>query len=268
MSDQQLDLFAAGGVRAKSQQAQEARRPRVIASELDDATLIATIPGASLADCRALAAEAAQRNLVSAVPALDTLCRRFKGFGLTHRVPEQIATIEALAMLGGQEAAQAIARLIAEQVVDGPGLADAVSAAAKLRVRLPPDTVLTLLRDAEPGIRVDACRCADWCREAIPVLVNLLDDLHGTVAAAAACTLGRMGKREGRLKLTQLLRETPTPEVIESVSPIADEECIVLLGRLARAGSGLAMAAREALSQIDHPRATIIAAAIQVREAG
>lgn len=63
-------------------------------------------------------------------------------------------------MLGGQEAAQTIARLIVEQVVDGPGLADAVGAAAKLRVRLPPDTVLTLLRDAEPGIRADACCCA------------------------------------------------------------------------------------------------------------
>lgn len=104
-------------------------------------------------------------------------------------------------------------------------------------------------------------------------MVNLLDDLHETVVAAAARALGRTGKREGRLKLTQLLRETPTPEIIESVSPIAespiaDEECIVLLGRLARTGSGLAMAAREALPQIDHPRATIIAAAIQVREAG
>jgi hypothetical protein len=44
--------------------------------------------------------------------------------------------------------------------------------------------------------------------------------------------------------------------VIEAVPPIADEECVVLLGRLVRsAAPELAAAARDALDATEHPRA-------------
>ena len=36
-----------------------------------------------------------RRRLTSAIPALEGLCRRFKGFGLEHAVPEQIAALNA-----------------------------------------------------------------------------------------------------------------------------------------------------------------------------
>jgi hypothetical protein len=47
------------------------------------------------------------------------------------------------------------------------------------------------------------------------------------------------------------------------VSSIADEECAVLLGRIARSGSALADAALVSLENIDHARAATIAAAIR-----
>jgi hypothetical protein len=51
--------------------------------------------------------------------------------------------------------------------------------------------------------------------------------------------------------------------VIDAVSSIADEECAVLLGRIARSSSALADAALISLSNIDHPRDVAIAVAIR-----
>jgi hypothetical protein len=44
-----------------------------------------------------------------------------------------------------------------------------------------------------------------------------------------------MGRIEARPLLKSLLRKAPTEDVIDAVSSVADEECIVLLGRVARA---------------------------------
>ena len=68
--------------------------------------------------------------------------------------------------------------------------------------------------------------------------------------------------------LARILREDPSAEVIEAAAAIADEECIVLLGRIARAGTGLADTALDALGGMDQPRAAALAAAIRMRPAG
>jgi hypothetical protein len=79
-----------------------------------------------------LAAEAGRRRLAAAVPSLETLCRRFSGFGIDRMVPEQAAALEALSAIGGREAARAVSRLIVRAVVQGPTLNLAVSTAARI----------------------------------------------------------------------------------------------------------------------------------------
>ena len=81
---------------------------------------------------------------------------------------------------------------------------------------------------------------------------------------AAACALGLMGRNEVRPLLTRYLREEPSAELIDAVSTIADEECVILLGRLARTMPDLSAAALDALHGIDHPRASRILAEISV----
>ena len=54
------------------------------------------------------------------------------------------------------------------------------------------------------------------------------------------------------------IRDTPSEDAIEAVSSIADEECAVLLGRIARSGSVLADAALISLENADHVRAAAI----------
>jgi hypothetical protein len=72
-----------------------------------------------------------------------------------------------------------------------------------------------------------------------------------------------MGRIEARPILKSLLRDDPSEDTIDAVSSIADEECAVLLGRIARSSSVLADAALVGLENIDDARAIAIAAAIR-----
>jgi HEAT repeat protein len=262
MEEYQLDLFAHRGT-AMERSLSPGARCALLPAECDDESLVAAIPQSTLAESCALAAEAGRRRLATAVPALAALCRSFTGFGTRRIIPEQVAAIEALTIIGGREAACAVAEMIERAVVQGPGLQRAVRAAARLGSALSPRALCQLLQHPEPRIRADACRCARPLPELILLLIDLLDDLDQDVATSAACALGRMGRIEARGQIKTLLRDQPSEEVIEAISPIADEECAVLLGRIARSGSQLADAALAGLDNIDHPRAAGIAAAIR-----
>jgi hypothetical protein len=134
------------------------------------------------------------------------------------------------------------------------------------RGQAPLSAAMELLRHDEPQIRADACRCTRRWGEAIPLLRELLDDLHRDVRIAAACALGRIGRSEARELLVGYFREEPTAELIDAIAPIADNECVVLLGRVARSTPHLSECAVEALDSIDRPRADKIIAAL--RESG
>jgi hypothetical protein len=263
MAHRQLDLFDAAGFRPDCTVPAEAERAPLTPSALDDEALVVAIQRASQADCHSLAAEAGRRRLARAVPALEALCRHFKGFGVEHAVPEQTAALHGLALIGGRDSAQAVARIIVDQVVQGPGLRTAAGVAAEIGSILPSVVVVSLLRHPDPHIRASVCRCARPGLEAISLMIELLGDLNSVVATAAACSLGRMGRIEGRPALTLLLRQSPSIEAIDAASAVADEECLVLLGRIARTRPELADAALTALESIEDPRAAQIAAAIQ-----
>ncbi len=262
MRESQLDLFAASGLSPEADCRPDLRQPELAPAALDDEALIEAIPWAGLAVAPALAAEAGRRGLRDAVPVLEQLCRRFAGFGLERLVPEQVAALQALALIGGHEAAQAVARLVAGAVVQGPTRKVALRVAARLEAALPAGTVLGLLQDPDPEVRADACRCAGSWPVVVPVVLDLTRDGEPEVSTAAWCALGRMGRREARPALTRLLRDAPSAAVIEGVAAVADEDGVILLGRIARSQSPLARAALDALQTIEHPRARQIVAAV------
>ena len=253
MSAEQLDLFSQ--TVAATDCEPQAMAPRAVAAELDDDALLAAIPDAGLADGPALAHEAGRRRLAAAVPALERLCRRFTGFGRDRAVPEQVAALDALAMIGGRDAADAVARIIVKGAVQGPTLATAVATAALLQSRLPTDVVAAFLRHASPAVRADACRLAPASPAVIAILLKMLADEDADVRASAACALGRLGRPEARVPLSRLLRLAPTLEVIDAITAVGDEEWMILLARIVRTVPQLAEAAHAALDAIDHPRA-------------
>jgi HEAT repeat protein len=256
VSDGQLDLFSEFGIPPVRPAPADARSPGPPPADLDDAALLAAIPASGLADGPPLAAEAGRRRLGAAIPVLEDYCRRFAGFGVQRALPEQVAALDALAAIGGQEAARSVARIIGRGWVQGPTLATAVADAARLGSQLPADIVAALLRHADRSIRRNACRLARQGPEVTAILVDLLGDLSRDVGMEAACALGHMGRPEAVPLLKHALRQGPSVRVIEAVAPVADEECVVLLGRLARdAPDDFAAAARDALEAVEHPLA-------------
>jgi hypothetical protein len=264
MQDGQYDLFdSAGRGHRDPSPVAPSRHATLSAADLTDEALIAAIPDAGPTTSHALAGEAARRGLAAAAPALEALCRRFKGFGLRFAVPEQAAALAALAAIGGPDAAAAVRRIVTGEVVAGPGQRDAMRAAAALRCRLPEATAAALLLHADPEIRAQACRCAPRTAQVGALLVSLLDDLNPGVAVAAAKALGRIGRPEARPWLIRLLRQDPDAELVDAVASVADDECVVLLGRIARQHPVLRDAALAALETIETPRASAILAALR-----
>ena len=254
MSDAQLDLFSGSGIPRPATTRQDSGRSAIAPAELDDAALLEAIPASGVTDGPLLASEVGRRRLASAIPVLEAYCRRFAGFGTERTLREQVAALDALAEIGGPEAARSVARIIERGWVQGPTLATAVASAARLASYLPAGTVLALLRNGDPTVRSNACRLARAGPEVSTTLVDLLGDLHREVCIEAACALGRMRRLEATTPLKQALIQAPSARVIEAVSPIADEECVILLGRIARGPApDLASAAADALEAVEHP---------------
>jgi hypothetical protein len=118
MKLKQLDLFSDAATSAEHRPRRAMiRQQTLLPASLDDAALIEAISAASIIDAPALAAEAGRRRLTAAVPALESLCRRFIGFGSDRAIPEQTAAVEAIGMIGDTPARQAIVRIIVSHVV-------------------------------------------------------------------------------------------------------------------------------------------------------
>jgi hypothetical protein len=173
MLGRQLDLFSAAGVPVADDATATPESPRLAPSALDDVALAATLATARLADCRALCAEVGRRRLTTAIPALEGLCRRFKGFGLEHAVPEQIAALNALTAFSTPEAAAAVSRIIADGVVQGPDCAmpsmppSSSDAACLPRSRPPFYDITTRRFGLPPVVQSDlipkSCHCWSIC---------------------------------------------------------------------------------------------------------
>jgi len=208
-------------------------------------------------------AEITRREIHAAIGVIEAVALRHIGFGKTRIIAEQAAAVEALVALGGAEAAEAICRLMIKQAFEGPCLKLAMAAAAKLDAPLPREIVIGFLRHDTPEIRAAAAQCTRRWPKAAPFLIELLDDVHETVRIAAACALGRLGRGEASPILMQALRQEPTEAVIEAVVGIWNDDIIVLLGRLAVQRPDLTGAVRQALEDIDHPRAEAVAAGLR-----
>jgi hypothetical protein len=63
--------------------------------------------------------------------------------------------------------------------------------------------------------------------------------------------------------LVDLLRESPDADVVGALGAVADDDCLVLLGRTARAVPDLAGAVLSALDDCDRPKADAIAARLR-----
>jgi hypothetical protein len=266
MANEQFDLF--DEVASPAPTAPPTAPRTVDVAALDDDGLLDGLADLPMTQCLERVREIGRRKLRAACAPLEELCRRHAGFGRTRIVPEQAAAIEAMTAIGGGEAAAAVGRLIGQQIIEGPGLNLAFSAAVLLRSPLREDVVRKHLRHDDPAIRRAAARCVRAGPQLAPILVELLDDLHGDVQIAAACALGRLGGSEARPTLKRCLREDPTLEAINASAGIVDHEIIVLLRRVAVSRPELCAAIMDALESTDDPTADKVLAELRTSQAG
>lgn len=203
------------------------------------------------------------RRGLPAVPALEALCRSFRGFSADRRYAEQTAALEALAAIGGRDAERAVSGMICDGAIGAPGMPHAIGVAVRLRCKLPAGLAAELLRHEDPSVRAGAAACAPQAVSVQAVLAELLTDLHPQVATAAALALARCGDPRARPVLLHRLARAPDAETSEAAAAIADDAVIVLLGRVAASRPDLFGPVCDALADIDGPRADAILARLK-----
>ena len=260
-AQRQLDLFAErGGVEPRHSPrtaASSATAPAV--GTLSDDDLLELIPNAGSSNVEAVCAEVVSRSLRTAVPALEALWRRFSGFGIEKPLPEQLAVIDTLARLGGTDARAALKGIVLSKGLPASLLPAALEAATSAGLALPASFVGPLLDHEGAAVRGAAFALAASAHVPAERLHTSLFDRSAADRRAAAVALGLRGDSRARQPLFDELQRSPSPDVIEAVAAVWDDDAIVHLGRCARHHPRLAGAVLDALRDIGSPRAKVVA---------
>lgn len=264
-AQRQLDLFAErGGVGPRhSSQTAAMSAPAPAVDTLSDDDLLELIPNAGPSNVETVCREVVSRSLQAAVPALEALWRRFSGFGIEKPLPEQLAVVDTLARLDGAEARSALRRIVLWKGLPASLLPTALQTAVSTGLALPAPFVAPLLEHEDAAVRGAAFALAASAN--VPA-----DRLHACLFArsaadrrAAAVALGLRGDSRARQPLFDELERSPSPEIIEAVAAVWDDDAIVRLGRCARRHPRLAGAVLDALREIGSPRAEVVARQVQ-----
>ena len=258
---EQFDLFTDGGtVEPAAVPADKPFRPEA----LSDEDILDRIPNAGIADVRLLCALVVERGLGDrAVPALEALWLRFKGYGFERLEPEQTAAIETLAKIGTAHARESLTGIVTARDLPPPLLPVALSAALAASLGLPPTFLGPLLIHADSRIREMAATLSGLGRPDIGALEACLNDSQPAVRRAAAIVLGKFGYAQAKPALVAELQRNPNGDVVQALSNIAGDDVIVHLGRCAEAHPALAGRIAEELEEIETSLALRVARRIR-----
>ena len=254
--NRQLDLFTERGRKGRRESPRPpAAETGLAVAALADDELTAMIARAELWNVEALCSEAVTRSLESAVPALESLWRRFSGFGMGVPLLEQVAVLRSLGALKGAAARTALKRIVLSDGLPESLLPEALQAAADAGLALPGASVGRLLGHDGAAIRAPAYELAVRAGLRGDLLLQGLSDQCACIRRRVAVAMGNRGDREARGALLQELAANPSPAVIEAIATIMDEDVIVHLGRCADRHPALRRMVIDVLRDLDSPRA-------------
>ena len=232
---------------------------------LSDEELIDRLPGARIAEAGPLCSLVVERGLGDrALPALESLWRRFAGFGQDRLLPEQVAVVETLAKIGTAAAREMLAGIVTAADLPPVLLPWALRAALAVSLRLPATFTGPLLAHGNPDIREFAIRLSAFGRPEFGGLEACLADAHAAVRRAAAIVLGGFGRDRAKAVLLAELARHPTGDVVDALAGIADDDIVVHLGRCAEMHPELAGWIAAELEEMQTPRSLKIASRIRV----
>ena len=253
---EQWDLFGERG-----HDVADASSPRedIDPTELDDHELIEQLPKATLSNVHALCEQVTQRGLGdAAVPALEALWLRFRGFGITSPLIEQLLALNTLGSIGGGPARDVIQRVIDAKDLPACLFPHALQAAVTSRLHVPLRLVLPWLEHEDPMVRAPAFTLAQRTQPPAHVMEAGLTDPYALVRRSALVAMGNLGHKGARPGLLAELNRNPTSEIVFALVAIADEDVIRHLGRCAMQNEALHPIIVEELEMLDTPIARVI----------
>ncbi len=265
----QLDLFAERGTVAPRHVPEpEASSVATPVEMLTDDELLDRVANAGPSNVEALCSQLVSRSLQAGAPALEALWRRFAGFGIEKPLREQLAVLDTLARLGGTDARSALWRIVLSRALPASLLPSALQAAVDARLALPAGFVSALLDHGDAAVRGAAFALAARTDVAADRLRAGLFDRSAGHRLLAAIALGLRGDVSARQPLCDALARSPSPEIIEAITAVWDDDAIVHLGRCARRHPRLAGAVLDALREIGSPRAQTVARGLKPSAGG
>ena len=261
----QLDLF--GDRSPAAPDSAPASRP-VRTDTLSDDEILDLLPDAGMRDAVLLCGLVVERGLGDrALPALDHLWRRFRGYGRERPQPEQKAVVEALVRIGTKAATDRLAGIVTAADLPPPLLPVALRAALQAGLGLPRGFAGPLLRHDDPRVRELAARVGQFGTSDVAALEELIGDIHRPARRAAAVALGWLGRASVKPVLLEELHCDPAREIVTALAGIADGDAAVHLGRCAEAHPELAETVAAALEEIETELSLKIARRIRAGQA-
>ncbi len=225
----------------------------------DDEDVIAWLPDSNLARAEALCEQVLSRGLAdAAVPALEELWDRFRGFGINSPCREQLAVLGTLAKIETRRSRAAVRRISEERCLPAVLLPHALQAAVASRIRFSPRRIELWIKSEQPIVRAQAFTLAQWVAPPVWVLEEGRNDPDRSVRRAALITMGKLGHAAARPGLLALFASNPNADIVRALATIANDEVITRFGRCANEHEGLRPLILEELGAMDDPRATAI----------
>lgn len=228
-----------------------------------DAELLAKLEEANPRDIERVCSEVLSRSLADAVPLLESLWRRFAGFGITKPFREQVCALRTLAGLDHGSARAALKDIILSEGLPASLHGVAVQAAAAARLTVPSEFLQPSLEHSDPDVRAAAFRLSHQAGLPADLLRAGLGDPSAAVRREAAIALGLLGLADARTFLLDELERQPSDTLIMALAAIGDEDAIVHLGRCAAAHPAHADLVADLLEEMDDPKALTVAARLR-----
>lgn len=255
--DEQLDLFADPAPAVSNPTPTMQGSEQGDFADLSDDEIIAVLPRANLLTATALASQVISRDLGDrAVPALESLWRRFEGFGRDGPLPEQKAALATLGQIGTHDARAALSTMLHKRKPPDALLPLLLAAAVSARVSLSAHQLTDWLAHDNPEVRAPAFALACFAHTGRPdMLTDGLTDPYPAVRREAAIALGTLRQRSARDILLQELARAPTGRIVEALGAILDGDVIAHFRRCAQAHPELRTVIADELRGSDLPKA-------------
>ena len=252
----QMDLF---GDNPAAVPATSWQPPDVDLQALSDPELLALIPKANFSNVGDLCDAVLNRDLGdAAVPALNALWHRFRGYGDKGVLPEQRGALDTLARIETATAREALTRIVRATHPDTL-LPTVLQAAVTAGLSLPLRQIEPWLDHKLPEVRVCGFTLVQKANPPVYLLEQGVSDPYPSVRRAALISAGLLEHAFAKQGLLQELDRAPNSQVIAALIRLLDEDILVRLRRCGAQNEALRPFIIDELKATGDPKALNIA---------